>query len=115
MTNGDRSLPSSGDTPNITWNGQIVKNNSLVFLSVVVQRVSAPNGTLYLLVCQGMTGGQWYQPHGVPFPQAMPGTVNATLPHGGLGQQNVSGGVVPTWCSMLYLYHSHTTLCWYVQ
>ena len=71
----------------------MVTNNSLVSLSVVLQSASAPNGTQYPLVCQGITGGQWYQPDGVPFPQVMPGPVNVTLSHGGLGQRNVSGGV----------------------
>ncbi|KAL5486614.1 hypothetical protein EMCRGX_G019117 [Ephydatia muelleri] len=77
----------------ITWNGQVVRNNSLVTLSVVLRRVSAPNGTTYPLVCQGITGGQWYEPSGVLFPLAMPDMVNVTLPRGGLGQRNVSGGV----------------------
>ena len=77
----------------ITWNGQVVKNNSLVSLSVVKQRVNSPNTDLYPLVCQGITGGQWYEPSGVLFPLAMPDMVNVTLPRGGLGQRNVSGGV----------------------
>ena len=83
-------IPPSGDAPIITWNGQLVKNNSLVSLSVVLQRVSALNGTQYPLVCQGITGGQWYQPNGVPYPQTMPDMVNVTLPCGGLGQRTVS-------------------------
>ena len=65
----------------ITWNGQVVRNNSLVSLSAVLQRVSAPNGKLYPLVCQGITGGQWYEPSGVLFPLATPDMVNVTLPH----------------------------------
>ena len=79
----------------ITWNGQVVKNNSLVSLSSVQTRVSAiPSpGLQYPLVCQGITGGQWYEPSGVLFPLAMPDMVNVTLPRGGLGQRNVSGGV----------------------
>eukprot|EP00731_Ephydatia_muelleri_P012812 Em0007g122a len=75
---------------NITWNGQVVRNNSLVTLSVVPNRVnsSAPPG--YLLVCLGITGGQWYEPSGVLFPLATPDPVSTP---GGLGQRNVSGGV----------------------
>ena len=71
----------------------MVRNNSLVTLSAVLQRVSVSIGTLYPLVCQGITGGQWYEPSGVLFPLAMPDMVNVTLPRGGLGQRNVSGGV----------------------
>ena len=71
----------------------MVRNNGLVTLSVVLQRVSASNGTLYPLVCQGITGGQWYEPSGVLFPLAMPDNETVTLPRGGLGQRNVSGGV----------------------
>ncbi|KAL5486464.1 hypothetical protein EMCRGX_G018943 [Ephydatia muelleri] len=78
---------------NITWNGQVVRNNSLVTLSAVPNRVSSSAPPQYPLVCQGITGGQWYEPSGVLFPLAMPDMVNVTLPHGGLGQQNVSGGV----------------------
>ena len=70
----------------ITWNGQVVRRSSLVTLLAVLQRVSASNGTLYPLVCQGITGGQWYDPSGVLFPLAMPDMVNVTLPRGGLGQ-----------------------------
>eukprot|EP00731_Ephydatia_muelleri_P018864 Em0011g904a len=78
---------------NITWNGQLVRNNSLVTLSVVPNRVSSSAPPQYPLVCQGNTGGQWYDPSGVLFPLAMPDMVNVTLPRGGLGQRNVSGGV----------------------
>ena len=73
--------------------------NSLVSLSVVLQRVSEPTDSKQLvpLVCQGITGGQWYQPDGVLIPmQAMPDTMNVTLPcdaRGGLGQRNVSAGM----------------------
>eukprot|EP00731_Ephydatia_muelleri_P025263 Em0017g346a len=74
----------------ITWNGQMVKNNSLVTLSAVLQRVSVYAWVQYPLVCQGITGGQWYQPNGVPFPLATPDP--ASTP-GGYGQQNVSEGV----------------------
>ena len=59
-------------------------------LSAVLQRVSASIGTLYPLVCQGITGGQWYEPNGVLFPLATPDPVSTP---GGLGQRNVSGGV----------------------
>ena len=75
----------------ITLNGTIVlRNNSLVSLSVVKQRVNSPNTDLYPLVCQGITGGQWYEPSGVLFPLATPDPVSTP---GGLGQRNVSGGV----------------------
>eukprot|EP00731_Ephydatia_muelleri_P019106 Em0011g1146a len=77
----------------ITWNGQVVRNNSLVTLTVVPNRVSSSAPPQYPLVCQGITGGQWYEPSGVLFPLAMPDMVNVTLPRGGLGQRNVSGGV----------------------
>ena len=59
-------------------------------LSVVLQSVSAPIGTQYPLVCQGITGGQWYQPNGVLFPLATPDPVSTP---GGYGQRNVSRGV----------------------
>ena len=62
-------------------------------LTVVPNRVSSSAPPRYPLVCQGITGGQWYEPSGVLFPLAMPDMVNVTLPRGGLGQQNVSGGV----------------------
>ena len=62
-------------------------------LSVVTNRVSSSAPPQYPLVCQEMTGGQWYEPSGVLFPLAMPDMVNVTLPRGGLGQRNVSGGV----------------------
>ena len=75
---------------NITWNGQLVRNNSLVTLSVVLQRVSASNGKQLPLVCQGITSGQWYEPNGVLFPLATPDPVSTP---GGLGQRNGSGGV----------------------
>ena len=67
-----------------------VANNSLVTLSVVLQRVSVVSGSLFPLVCEGITGGQWYQPNGALFPLATPDPV--TTP-GGLGQRNVSVGV----------------------
>eukprot|EP00731_Ephydatia_muelleri_P018890 Em0011g930a len=75
---------------NITWNGQVVRNNSLVTLSVVPSRVSSSAPPWYPLVCQGITGGQWYEPSGVLFPLATPDPVSTP---GGLGQRNVSGGV----------------------
>eukprot|EP00731_Ephydatia_muelleri_P019006 Em0011g1046a len=75
----------------ITWNGQTVKNNSLVSLSAVQPRVNATTSAAQApLVCQGITGGQWYDPSGVLFPLATPDPVSTP---GGLGQQNVSGGV----------------------
>ncbi|KAL5486528.1 hypothetical protein EMCRGX_G019020 [Ephydatia muelleri] len=73
----------------ITLNGQLVRNNSLVSLTVVKQRVSSTNTDLYPLVCQGITDGQWYDPGGVLFRLAT--TDPVTL--GGYGQRNVSGGV----------------------
>ncbi|KAL5486530.1 hypothetical protein EMCRGX_G019023 [Ephydatia muelleri] len=84
------------NTPTITpgqsipLNGQVFRNNSLVTLSVVLQRVNSTNTDLYPLVCQGITGGQWYEPNGVLFPLATPDPVSTP---GGLGQRNVSGGV----------------------
>eukprot|EP00731_Ephydatia_muelleri_P018991 Em0011g1031a len=74
----------------IPLNGQVFRNNSLVTLSVVLQRVNSTNTDLYPLVCQGITGGQWYEPNGVLFPLATPDPVSTP---GGLGQRNVSGGV----------------------
>ncbi|KAL5486525.1 hypothetical protein EMCRGX_G019016 [Ephydatia muelleri] len=74
----------------ITWNGQAFRNNSLVTLSLVKQRVNSTKTDLYPLVCQGITGGQWYDPSGVLFLLATPDPVSTT---GGLGQRNVSGGV----------------------
>ena len=71
----------------ITWNGMTVANNSLVTLSVVIQRANIALGTngLYPLVCQGIAGGQWYEPNGVLYPAALP----ITTP-GGYGQLNGS-------------------------
>ena len=63
----------------------MVANNSLVTLSVVLQRANIAPGPLYPLVCQGIAGGQWYDPNGVLYP-----TVNIT---GSYGQLNVSAGV----------------------
>ena len=40
-------------------------------------------------MCEGIAGGQWYQPNGALFPLATPDPVNAP---GGLGQRNVSFG-----------------------
>ena len=74
----------------ITWDGMSVANNSLVTLSVVKQRLNAVSSSLFPLVCQGITGGQWYQTNGALFPLATPDPV--TTP-GGLGQQNVPVGV----------------------
>ncbi|KAL5486541.1 hypothetical protein EMCRGX_G019036 [Ephydatia muelleri] len=61
-----RAVQVSGITPVITWNGQIVANNSLVSLSVVLPKVDAVATPQYPLLCQGITGGQWYQPSGAP-------------------------------------------------
>ncbi|KAL5486620.1 hypothetical protein EMCRGX_G019124 [Ephydatia muelleri] len=74
----------------ITWSGQVVRNNSLVTLSVVSNRISTSYPPQYPLVCQGITGGQWYELNGVLFPLATPDPVSTP---GGLGQRNVSGGV----------------------
>ena len=74
----------------ITWNGQVVRNNSLVTLTVVPNRVSSSAPPQYPLVCQGITGGQWYEPSGFLFPLARSDPVSTP---GGLGQRNVSGGV----------------------
>ena len=64
----------------------MVANNSQVTLSVVLQRANiVPGPTLYPLVCQGIAGGQWYEPNG-----ALYTTVNTT---GTYGQLNVSAGV----------------------
>ena len=71
----------SGQTVGITWNGMMVFNNSLVTLSVVLQRATIAPGPLYPLVCQGIAGGQWYEPNGVLHPAALP----ITTP-GGYGQ-----------------------------
>ena len=59
-------------------------------LSVVPNRVSSSAYPYYPLVCQGITGGQWYEPSGVLFPPATPDPVSTP---GGYGQRNVSGGV----------------------
>ena len=82
----------TGQTAGITWIGMTVANNSLVTLSVVPNRVSTFNNSAFQkpLVCEGITGGQWYQPNGALFPLATPDPV--TTP-GGLGQRNVSRGV----------------------
>ena len=81
-----------GQTARITWIGMTVANNSLVTLSVVPNRVSTFNNSALQkpLVCEGITGGQWYQPNGALFPLATPDPVNTP---GGLGQRNVSRGV----------------------
>ena len=68
----------------------MVKKNSLVSLSAVQPRVSATTSFAQApLVCQGITGGQWYDPNGVLFRLAT--TDPVTL--GGYGQRNVSEGV----------------------
>ena len=69
----------------------MVANNSLVTLSVVPNRVSTLNtANQYPLVCQGIAGGQWYEPNGGLYPLATP---DPTTTPGGLGQRNVSAGV----------------------
>ena len=72
-----------GQTVGITWNGMVVANNSLVSLSVVASRVITASPSQPPLVCQGIAGGQWYEPNGALF----------RLATGGLGQLNVSAGV----------------------
>ena len=63
----------------------MVANNSLVTLAVVLQRTNiVPGPTLYPLVCQGIAGGQWYEPNGVLYPAADPNI------NGGYGQANGS-------------------------
>ena len=66
----------------------MVANNSLVTLSVVLQRANLPSKPQYPLVCQNITGGQWYEPNGVLYTAALP----ITTP-GGYGQLNRSTGV----------------------
>ena len=89
------SYPLTGQ-PRITWNYNVlfvtVANNSLVSLSAVTPRVSTLNSTAtqYPLVCEGIAGGQWYQPNGALFPLATPDTVT---PSQSWGQRNVSRGV----------------------
>ena len=77
-------MPPTGQTVGITWNGMMVANNSLVTLSTVLQRINIAPGPLYPLVCQGIAGGQWYEPNGVLYPTADP-TINT-----GYGQANGS-------------------------
>ena len=84
------SITRTGQSVRILWNGMTVANNSLVTLSVVLQRVSVVSGTLFPLVCEGITGGQWLQPNGALFPLATPD--NVTTPQA-WGQRNMSRGV----------------------
>eukprot|EP00731_Ephydatia_muelleri_P019086 Em0011g1126a len=81
-------LSSSKQSQSIIWNGQVVRNNSLVTLSVVPNRVSSSAPPQYPLVCQGITGGQWYELSGVLFPLATPDPVST--PGDG---PNITGGV----------------------
>ena len=76
----------TGQIVRVYWNGVNVANNSLVTLSAVQSRVTDISGSQFPLMCQGIAGGQWYQPNGVlyPLPIATPG---------GYGQRNVSAGV----------------------
>ena len=91
----DHFISPSGQ-PRITWNQNglfvMAANNSLWSLSAVPHRVNTYDQSAYQkpLVCEGITGGQWYQPNGALFPLATPDPV--TTP-GGLGQRNVSVGV----------------------
>ena len=81
----------TGQTVGIFWNVNLmVANNSLVTLSAVLPRVSATSTQQFPLVCEGITGGQWYQPNGALFPLATPD--NATIPQS-WGQRNASRGV----------------------
>ena len=70
-----------------------VANNSLVTLSVVPNRLSTLGQSAYQapLVCQGISGGQWYQPNGALYPLATPDPVPDST--GGYGQRNVPAGV----------------------
>ena len=81
----------AGQTVGITWNGMMVANNSLVTLSVVANRVSTSSTLQPPLVCQGIIGGQWYQPKGALYPLATPDPVPGST--GGYGQRKVSAGV----------------------
>ena len=89
------SLYTQTGQPRITWNQNelfvMIANNSLVSLSAVPNRVSTLNDTATQkpLVCEGITGGQWYQPNGALFPLA----TDPITTSGGLGQRNVSRGV----------------------
>ena len=58
------SITRTGQSVRILWNGMSVANISLVTLSVVLLRVNVVSGTLFPLVCESMTGGQWLQPNG---------------------------------------------------
>ena len=79
----------TGQTVGITWNNMTVANNSLVTLAVVLQRVNTTNTMpgLYPLVCQGIAGGQWYDPNGVLYQTESA----ASTPEG--SQLNISQGV----------------------
>ena len=70
-----------------------VANNSLVTLSVVPNRVTTLGLSAHQapLVCQGIAGGQWYEPNGALYPLATPDPVPDST--GGYGQRNVSAGV----------------------
>ena len=80
----------TGYNAGITWNGTTVANNSLVSLRAVTPKVSS-QGQQYPLMCENITGGQWYRPNGTLFPLATTDPVSNTT--GGLGQRNVSRGV----------------------
>ena len=68
----------------------LVTNNSLAGIGAIPPRINTTTSAIqFPLLCQGITGGQWYQPNGVLFPLA---TIPISSP-GGYGQRNVSGGV----------------------
>ncbi|KAL5479268.1 hypothetical protein EMCRGX_G022767 [Ephydatia muelleri] len=77
----------------ITWNNMPVANNSLVTLSVVANRVSTLGLSAHQapLVCQGIAGGQCYEPNGALYPLATPDPVLYST--GDYGQRNESAGV----------------------
>ena len=70
-----------------------VANNSLVTLSVVANRVSTLGLSAHQapLVCQGIAGGQCYEPNGALYPLATPDPVLYST--GDYGQRNESAGV----------------------
>eukprot|EP00731_Ephydatia_muelleri_P019059 Em0011g1099a len=107
------TLPvTSCECQSIIWNGQVVRNNSLVTLSVVQNRFSSSAPPYYPLLCQGITGGQWYEPSGVLFTltlyQLLEVWVNKMCQSRAVSWNS---SCLPTWCSMLYQYHHHS-LCW---
>ena len=82
----------AGQNVGITWKNMTVANNSLVTLSVVPNSVSTLNtANQYPLVCQGIAGGQWYEPNGTLHPLATSDPVPDST--GGYGQRNMSAGI----------------------